>query len=137
MPEQHLLTPVEAILAIDNLLNSLPGIQRKHVADALGISEGQLSRELTHLNECVKGTEEACAKYDSRSRFMRMLYVIDLSPPSVREELLRDSLRNAKSEKKGMTKEQKYRYCGEVKHLLEAGITLTHNRFNLKKRANQ
>lgn len=134
MPEQHLLTPVEAILAIDKLLNSLPGIQRKHVADALGISEGQLSRELTHLNECVKGMEDACAKYDSRSRFMRMLYVLDLSPPTVREELLRDSLRNAKRDSKGMTPEQKYRYCGEVKHLLEAGITLTHNRFNLKKR---
>lgn len=154
----HFLTPVEALLAIQRLWTETDGAERRHVAYCLGMSDGNLSKNIMHLSSCALGDEEACATYNSRTQFMRLLYTLDLAPRSVRESLMRDALLNGNENNSaatrgrlskssddsvdviGIEKEDIIRILREIPHLLAEGAVLTGDgkkaRFRLKKERN-
>lgn len=134
---KHLLTPADAILALRRLLLELPGLNQAHLAYALGVSPGQLSKELYHLSQCALGNEEACKKYNSRSKFMRLLYVLDMWTPTLRKEYMRDAYINAASNSQsswtvGVSKEDLSKFSSEVSFLLDEGIVFRGQAFKLK-----
>lgn len=134
---KHLLTPTEAILAMKRLLEEIPGSNQTHLAYALGVSPGQLSKELSHISRCALGEQEACRKYNSRTKFMRLLYVLDTYPPTLRREYMRDAFLNTTRTSQnqrtvGISKEDSFKFSAEISFLLDAGLVLKGHTFKLK-----
>lgn len=123
----HLLTPTEALLAINRFIGEFPGLTQVHIAFVLGVSPGQLSKQIGHLSKCALGDTQECKTYNSRTQFMRNIYLLDLANPEVRKGLLRDAIDNAKVTARNSPTIgiDQYQYTGEVCYLLDAGLTLT------------
>lgn len=90
---RHLMTPVDALNVIFRLLKSVPDAELEHVAFALGISRGQLSKELKHLQLCITGDHKSCEKYNTRRQFMRTLYLWDNATQLTVVHIMEDALR--------------------------------------------
>ncbi|MEH6454804.1 MAG: hypothetical protein V7749_00650 [Cocleimonas sp.] len=89
---RHLMTPVDALNVVLRLLKSVPDAELEHVAFALGISRGQLSKELKHLQLCITGDQKSCEKYNTRRQFMRNLYLWDNATKLTVVHIMEDAL---------------------------------------------
>ena len=89
---KHLLTPIDALNVIDRLHKAVPNATSDHVAFALGMSRGQLSKEVKHLALVVAGNEDACKNYNTRRSFMRQLFLWDNSTEITLKHVMNDAM---------------------------------------------
>lgn len=90
--QKHFMTPIDALCVIERLLKAVPNATMDHVAFAIGISRGHLSKETTHLLNVVKGEPDACAKYNTRRSFMRHLFLLDNSTDLTIKFIMQDAI---------------------------------------------
>lgn len=130
---RHLMSPVDALLCIYRLKKALDGCDLKCISFCLGISHSQLNREINQLKKCLEGDPDACANYNSRSRFMRMLFLLDTSSEMIWEKVISDIKHfgqltpvipedNVVDSAKGITPSELALYQQEVRFLEEEHI---------------
>lgn len=90
--QKHFMTPIDALCVIERLLKAVPNATMDHVAFAIGISRGHLSKETTHLLNVVKGDPDSCAKYNTRRSFMRHLFLLDNSTDLTIKFIMQDAI---------------------------------------------
>lgn len=90
--QKHFMTPIDALCVIERLLKAAPNATMDHVAFAIGISRGHLSKETTHLLSVVQGEPDACAKYNTRRSFMRHLFLLDNSTDLTIRFIMQDAI---------------------------------------------
>lgn len=86
------MTPVDALCVIQRLKGSAPNIGTEHIAFALGVSRGQLCKELKKLTLVVEGEPGACADYNTRTSLMRHLFLLDNSTDITIKHIMEDAL---------------------------------------------
>ena len=117
------MTPVDALNVIFRLLKSVPDAELEHVAFALGISRGQLSKELKHLQLCITGDHKSCEKYNTRRQFMRSLYLWDNATQLTVVHIMEDALRFGSNGNIASTR-GKNEESGKIIGILEGELTL-------------
>lgn len=89
---KHLMTPFDALCVIQRLKNAVPNVGTEHIAFALGVSRGQLCKFLKHLSQIMEGVPSACENYNTRSQFMRELFLLDNSSDLTVKFIMEDAL---------------------------------------------
>lgn len=98
---KHLISPAECLETLEYLSELTDRTIAKHLAFLLGISRAHYNKVLKHLRLCADGDEVSCRAYTSRSKIMRIIYLLSLTDQYTRFHLLRDAHKHAQNDKSG------------------------------------